>query len=315
MARMMSSKEREWSAETVGRIDDLNIIVTGGASGLGARISRILAEKGGRITIADIDTRGAGMVADEIRRSVPGAEPEVRRLDLGDLSSVERFSAAYRAEHDQLGLLLNNAGIMTPPYRTTAQGFESQWGVNHLGHFALTAGLFELLAATPGSRVVVQTSCVHRGGNIRFSDISSERSYSPWRAYKQSKLATLLFARELHRRLELAGLESPACVGSHPGLVNTPLYQNTQLMRWYLRPFMHSIDDGVQPALRACLDPLVKGGELIGPDGWMEFKGRPVRVRPHNRGRDMDLATRVWELSEGMTGIDLGAHITSMGRR
>ncbi|OPX63571.1 MAG: short chain dehydrogenase [Methanomassiliicoccales archaeon PtaB.Bin215] len=315
MAGKMSSKEGEWSAGTAGRIDGMDVIITGGSSGLGARISRILAEKGGQVTIADIDVRGAGTVADEICRSVHGVEPEVRELDLGDLRSVKRFSDAYRAEHDQLGLLVNNAGIMTPPYRKTAQGFESQWGVNHLGHFALTAGLLELLVATPGSRVVVQTSCVHRGGNIRFSDISSERSYFPWRAYKQSKLATLLFARELHRRLDLAGLGSPVCVGSQPGLVNTPLYQNTRLMRWYLRPFMHGIDDGVQPALRACLDPSVKGGEFIGPDGWMEFKGRPVLVQPHNRGRDMELAARVWKLSEEMTGVDLSAIITSLGRR
>ena len=267
------------------------------------------------MTIADIDVKGATSVADDIRTHVDNARPEVLEIDLGDLRSVERAATTFRSKHGSLDLLVNNAGIMTPPYSRTVQGSESQWGINHLGHFALTAFLLDLLLRQDGSRVVVQTSCVHKGGRINFGDINSERSYRPWRAYKQSKLATLLFAREMQRRLDLRGIRSPICVACHPGLVDTALYRNSRLMRWYLQPFMHSIDDGIQPALRACLDPSVKGGDIIGPDGWMEFKGRPVRVRPHRRGNDMRLAGKVGELSERMIGIDLSALIDAAPKR
>ena len=188
-------------------------------------------------------------------------------------------------------------------------------GYQSPGHFALTAALLDLLMEQRGSRVVVQTSCVHRGGRIDFKDINSERSYRPWKAYKQSKLATLLFARELQRRLDLQEILSPICVACHPGLVDTPLYRNTRLMRWYLQPFMHGIEAGIQPALRACLDRSVKGGEIIGPDGWMEFKGRPIRVHPHRKGKDIRLAGLVWELTERMTGIEFSALIDATPRR
>jgi len=304
-----------WSISTVPKIDGRTALITGGASGLGARISKALSALGAQVTIADVDVKGATSVAEDIRTTVDNARPEVLGIDLGDLRSVERAATTFRSRHESLDLLVNNAGIMTPPYSRTAQGYESQWGINHLGHFALTAALLDLLMEQRGSRVVVQTSCVHRGGRINFEDIDSERSYGPWKAYKQSKLATLLFARELQRRLDRQEILSPICVACHPGLVDTPLYRNTRLMRWYLRPFMHSIEAGIQPALRACLDRSVKGGDIIGPDGWMEFKGRPVRVHPHRKGKDMHLAGMVWELSERMTGIEFSALIDATPRR
>ncbi|MHC1680979.1 MAG: hypothetical protein AB9860_07040 [Methanomassiliicoccales archaeon] len=150
--------------------------------------------------------------------------------------------------------------------------------------------------------------CTGEGRSI-FKDINSDRSYSPWKAYKQSKLATLLFSRELDRRLSALGIDAPLSIASHPGLVNTHLYRNRERMRRWLRPFMHSLEDGAMPALRAALDPNAEGGQLFGPDGWMEFKGRAVLVRPHRRGRDLGLASRVWTLSEKMTGLDLTARL------
>ncbi len=294
-----------WRDDRVPRIDGKRAIVTGAASGLGAYIAEALSAKGAAVVLADKDLKGAESVAERIRSSVPGSEPCVQELDLSDPVSIERFASLYRAERRTLDLLINNAGIMTPPYGRTALGFESQWGVNHLGHFSLTYHLLPLLCATPGSRLVTQTSIVHRGGRINFNDINSERSYSPWNAYKQSKLATLLFSRELDKRLRALGIESPISIASHPGLVNTHLYQNRERMRRWLRPFMHGLEFGAMPVLRAALDPNAKGGQLYGPDGWMEFKGRAVPVRPHRRGRDMALASQVWTLSEMMTGLDL----------
>lgn len=306
-----------WRDDRVPRIDGKIAIVTGAASGLGAYIAEALSKKGATVVLADIDVQGAGSVADRIRSADADAIISVHELDLADPISIERFSHWYKDEHNALDLLIDNAGIMTPPYRLTVQGFESQWAVNHIGHFSLAYHLLPVLNATPGSRLVTQTSIVHRGGRIDFSDINSKRSYSPWEAYKQSKLATLLFSRELNRRLESLGIKDPISLACHPGLVNTDLYRNRERMRRWLRPFMHGLEEGAMPALRAALDPDAEGGQIYGPDGWMEFKGRAVPVRPHRRGRDMDLASRVWELSENMSGLDLSARLQECvgGRR
>lgn len=302
----------DWHDDDVPRIDGKHAIVTGAASGLGAFIADALCTKGAAVVLADVDVEGARSVAGRIASSVPGAMTSVRPLDLADPASIERFASWYRDEHGGLDLLINNAGIMTPPYGRTSRGFESQWGVNHLGHFSLAYHLLPSLSSTPGSRLVTQTSIVHRGGAVNFRDINSQRSYSPWRAYKQSKLATLLFSRELDIRLRAVGLKAPLSIASHPGLVNTGLYRNRERMRRWLRPFMHELEYGAMPALRAALDPRAEGGLLYGPNGWMEFRGRAEVVRPHGKGRDMDLASRVWKLSEEMTGLDLSARLAEI---
>lgn len=298
-----------WRDDQVPRVDGKMAVVTGAASGLGAAIAEALSMKGAAVVLADIDVEGAGSVAERIRSMVPGSAPSVHELDLADPVSIERFASWYEEENATLDLLINNAGIMTPPYGRTVMGFESQFGVNHLGHFSLVYHLLPLLCATPGSRLLTQTSIVHRGGSINFKDINSQRSYSPWKAYKQSKLATLLFSRELDRRLGALGVAAPLSIASHPGLVNTQLYRNRERMRRWLRPFMHGLDQGTMPALRAALDPLAKGGQLYGPDGWMEFKGRAVLVHPHGKGKDLELASGLWDLSEEMTGLDLSARL------
>lgn len=299
--------EYVWDLDAMPRIEGRTAIVTGAASGLGAQITRWLASKGASVVLVDIDVVKATVLAEGLRSLYPTVAFEVFGIDLGDLRTVRRFVDSFRSRHDSLDLLVNNAGIMVSSYARTQQGFESQWGINHLGHFSLTAQLLDLLVRNQGSRVVTQTSIVHRGGSIDFNDINSERSFRPWGAYKQSKLATLLFSRELQRRFELANIKSLISVACHPGLVDTALYSQRKKMRVGLRPFMHSIERGALPALRACLDPDVRGGEVYGPDGWMQFKGRPVQVQPLNKGKDMTLASKVWELSERMTGVDFTA--------
>lgn len=305
----MSMHGWNWATNDVPRLDGKNVIITGAASGLGAHIAKALSIKGANVLLADIDVNNAHLIAEDIRSTVPGSSPKVFGVNLGDFRSIENFARSYRSEYDVLHLLVNNAGIMTPPYERTEQGYESQWGVNHIGHFVLTAHLLDMLTNTNGSRVITQSSIVHRGGNIDFNDINSERNYSPWKAYKQSKLAVLLFSLELQRKMDQLGIKSPISVACHPGLVDTPLYRHGMAMRLGLKPFMHDINEGAKPALRAALDPEVRGGQFYGPDGWMEFKGRPILVKPHKRGRDMDLAKRVWEISENMTGVKLTSRL------
>lgn len=299
----------DWRDERVPRMDGKRAIVTGAASGLGAYITEALCMKGATVILADINVKGAESVAERIDSSLPDSKTVVCMLDLADPASIYDFATLYKTEYDTLNILIDNAGVMTPPYGRTVQGFETQWGVNHLGHFSLAYYLLPVLSSTPGSRLVTQTSIVHRGGKIDFKDINSQRSYSPWKTYKQSKLATLLFSLELDRRLRSLGMDAPISVASHPGLVNTPLYRNRERMRRWLKPFMHELEAGAMPALRAALDQKVEGGQIYGTDGWMEFKGRATLVRPHGKGGDMDLASRVWKLSESMTGLDFSAQL------
>lgn len=299
----------DWRNGDVPGIEGKFAIVTGGASGLGAYFAEVLCIKGASVIIADVNVAGARSVVKRISSSVPDARISFRMLDLADLVSIEGFATWYKAEHKTLDILIDNAGIMTPPYELTEQGFESQLGINHLGHFSLAYHLFPVLSSTPGSRIVTQTSIVHRGGNIDFKDINSKKSYGPWKAYKQSKLAALLFSRELDLRMKALGIKDPISISSHPGLVNTDLYRNRERMRRWLKPFMHDLEEGAMPTLRAVLDPIAEGGRSFGTDGWMEFKGKAVIVRPHGKGKDMCLASKVWELSEDMTGLDFSARL------
>lgn len=306
----MKGRER-WDIGSMPRMDGRNIIVTGATSGIGRQLVTTLSAMGAHVIMAARDMNKAKEVAEGIQDEMGNASLEQIPLDLADLGSVGDFVTSFKMEHDSLDVLINNAGVMIPPFSRTAQGYELQWGVNHLGHFALTGLLIDHLIDTLGSRVVTQTSMAHWGGDIDFSDINSEREYRPWKAYQQSKLANLLFARGLQRRLEELSIGSPVSIASHPGVSNTHLFRHRPLMRLLLRPLMQGPGRGALPALRAATDTDVEGGELYGPSGLTEFKGFPVRVLPRNRGNDDELADRVWGLSEEMTGVRFMSHIRS----
>lgn len=292
------------------RMDGRVAIVTGGSSGIGRIIVRTLSAMGAEVVMAVRDVHKGDEFAEEIRKEVKDAKVEVMKLDLADLGSVGDFTTSFKIEYERLDLLINNAGVMVPPYSLTAQGHELQWGVNHLGHFALTGLLIDHLINTPGSRVVTQTSMAHWGGDVNFDDINSEVRYRPWKAYQQSKLANILFSLELQRRLERLGLENPISVASHPGISKTPLFRHESLLTYIaLRPLMQNAGRGALPALRAASDPDVRGGELYGPSGLTEFKGFPVKVDPRNKGNDLELAERVWDISEEMTGVRFERHL------
>lgn len=278
-------------------------IVTGAAGGLGLRMSELLSATGHRVIMADVDIEGCRVEAE--RLSDDGGETEALFLDLADLRSVEEFASRFESKEPVLHLLVNNAGVMCPPMGRTAQGYELQWGVNHLGHFALTGHLLSTLARTPDSRVVTQTSIVHDTADINLDNLDSRVDHDPWKAYKQSKLAVLLFSLELQRRLDHHLLDHPLSLACHPGLVDTGLYRNSRLMRLFLKPFMHGLDAGAAPAMVAATCQDIRGGDLIGPDGWRGFKGAPNKCEPLGRGGDLTLASKVWNISKKMTGIDM----------
>jgi NAD(P)-dependent dehydrogenase (short-subunit alcohol dehydrogenase family) len=226
-------------------------------------------------------------------------------LDLGSLASVRAFAEKLRAAEPRLDLLCNNAGVMMPPYGKTADGFELQFGTNHLGHFALTGLLLDRIRATPKARVVNVSSAVHFIGGIDFDDLDAGRSYSPIRAYAQSKLANLLFTLELQRRFEAAGVDALAAA-AHPGSTQTGLQQHSRLMAAAVALFSQDPAGGARPTLRAATAPDVKGGDYYGPGGIGGMVGAPTPARRSPRARDAAVARRLWEVSEERTGVRYG---------
>jgi NAD(P)-dependent dehydrogenase (short-subunit alcohol dehydrogenase family) len=278
-------------------------IVTGANSGLGYETALALAEKGATVVMACRSLPKAEAAAQQIRQTDPPGEVVVMELDLGDLDSVRDFAAAFQERYNRLDLLINNAGVMMPPYGQTAQGFETQIGVNHLGHFALTGLLLDVLLRTPQSRVVTVSSGAHRFGQIDFDDLHWERKpYKPNPAYGQSKLANLLFTYELQRKLAAAGQVTIA-VAAHPGWTQTNLQRHSGLAS-FLNPFFAQPQPmGALPTLRAAVDPSVTGGEYFGPDGFMEMRGYPVRVKSNDASHNLADARRLWQVSEELTGV------------
>ncbi len=288
------------------------VLITGANSGLGFEAARLLAAKGARVILAVRDvTRGERAVA-EIRRSVPAADLAVLPLDLASLASIRRAAAEVLRSEERLEVLINNAGVMAIPRRLTADGFEMQFGVNHLGHFALTGLLLPLLLRTPAARVVTVSSGAHVIGRINFDDLHGERRYHPWAAYAQSKLANLLFAYELQRRLAAAGSKTIS-VAAHPGYAATnlqrvgPEMSGSKLGMWLMaasnRLLAQSAAMGALPEVYAATSPRVQGGDYIGPDGPLGQRGFPKKVRSSPRSYDLDAAARLWAVSEALTGV------------
>jgi len=303
-----------WTAADIPDQGDRVAVVTGANSGLGLATARELARAGARVVMASRDTDKAQSAASQIRNDVPQAQLEVARLDLADLESVRAFAATPPTNGGALHLLINNAGVMAPPRRLTKDGFESQFGTNHLGHFALTGLLLPRLLAAPQPRVVTVASAAHRVGKIRFNDLQWERHYNNWLAYGQSKLANLLFCFELQRRATAAGVTLRS-LASHPGWAATNL-QFAGPARSYERAIMWVgnktiAQDGAMgalPSLYAATDPGVLGGSFVGPGGIGEVRGSPRVVGAAAKAYDEDAARRLWEVSEQLTGVQYEFH-------
>ncbi len=296
-----------WTAEDIPDLYGNIAVVTGANSGIGRETTRALAAKGAQVVMACRDMEKAASAADDIRSTHPDAQLDLMQLDLSNQASIHQFADTFNQRYDQLNLLINNAGIMVPPYGTTADGFEQQFGTNHLGHFALTGLLLDTLLHTPRSQIVTVSSMVHRQGSIDFDDLQWERRpYKAFAAYGQSKLANLLFTYELQRKLALAGADTIA-VAAHPGWSNTGLQQNSSIFSSLNRWFAQSAAQGAWPSLYAATAPDVAGGAYYGPGGFMEIWGHPKRVSSSSRSHDRVVAARLWQVSEDLTGVHYDA--------
>lgn len=303
-----------WTTADIPSQDGRVAIVTGSNTGLGFETAAELTIAGATVVLACRDRTKAAVAADSIRSRTGNGAVEVLALDLGDLSSVRDAAAETLERWPRIDLLIDNAGVMIPPKSTTADGFELQFGTNHLGHFAYTGLVLDGLTSTPGSRIVVVSSIAHRDGQMRWDDLQWERSYNRMAAYSQSKLANLLFMFELDRRLRLAGLPTIA-LAAHPGVSSTELSRHIpganlpgvkQLVGGLLSATLNSAADGALPSLRAATDPDAMGGAYYGPNGFREMRGDPVLVLPAGRAlREPDWA-RLWAISEDLTGVAYG---------
>ncbi len=301
---------QDWTTNNIPDLRGKVIIVTGANSGLGFETAKELARKGALTILACRGLEKGNDAAHSILAEVPNAHLEPMVLDLGSLKSVRAFAEAFKASHDRLNVLVNNAGIMWVPYGKTEDGFERHFGTNHLGHFALTGLLMDLLLKTTGSRVITVSSMGHRSGNMEFDHLMFEDGigYQRQRAYGRSKLANLLFTFELQRRFEAMHSDTIA-TAAHPGGANTNLARSLE-DRWYfrlLRPLMEALAQsaamGALPTLRAATDPEARGSDYYGPGGFMESRGYPVKVGRSDAARDVNLAKHLWKISEALTGI------------
>lgn len=283
-------------------------LVTGANTGLGYETTKVLAAHGARVLLGCRSQDKATAAMSKIEREVPGADLAFVPLDQNDLASVQA-AAEIVADEPRLDVLVNNAGIMVPPLQYTVDGFESQFGVNHLATFALTSHLLPKLAEQEGSRVVVTSSIAHKSGRIDFDDLRAEQSYGAQDRYQQSKLANLLFMFELDRRLRASG-SSTIAVGCHPGIASTDLARHMPRLLQFAMPLVtvvfNSPAQGAWPTLMAAVSDEVDGGDYVGPTRRGETAGPAGVAQATRRARDPQMAEDLWDVSVELTGVDPG---------
>ncbi len=299
----------KWTADQIPDQTGRVALVTGANSGLGLITARELARSGAQVVMTARNMDKGAAALREVNEVKAGAEAELAELDLASLDSVRSFAEGFKGTHDGFDLLINNAGVMAPPRNETKDGFELQIGTNHLGHFALTGLLLGAMEGREDARVVTVSSTAHRMGRINFDDLHSENSYNRWRAYGQSKLANLLFAFELDRRLRAAG-STVSSLAAHPGYSATNLQSAAPpaLDRIFMvvtnKLFAQDADMGALPQLYAATHPGLEGGTYVGPDGRGEQRGHPQpSATATSAARDEEAARRLWEVSEELTGV------------
>lgn len=302
---LAAHKRGRWTAEDMPDMSGKVAVITGANSGLGFETAKALAQRGASVVLACRSRAKAEQAAGKLLALCPASQLSIMLLDLSDLDSVRRFAAELKAKYPQIDLLINNAGVMLAPYGTTQQGFETQLGVNYLGHFALTAEVLPLLS--PHARIVNLSSTAHRFGKIRFDDLQWIRlEYNPMAAYGQSKLAILLFSYELQRRLTAAG-SSIVAVAAHPGYSDTQgqdfaSSNHLSFNRLMTTLFAQSAQQGAWPTLYAATAPEVKGGQYFGPSGFGELGGSAQQVDSSAASKQREVAQRLWGVAEQLTG-------------
>lgn len=282
-------------------------IITGANSGLGLETAKTFVRLGARVILAVRDLDKGKTAEQEIREESPKAPIEVMKLDLSDLASVRDFAETFSSRFDSLDLLVNNAGVMTPPYAKTKDGFELQFGSNHLGHFALTGLLLPLLIQTENSRVVTLSSLAHRNAAIDFDNLDGSKGYKAMKFYGQSKLANLMFATELDKRLKQHGL-STLSIGCHPGISSTNLFkiggrEMPRIFKGLMNRYLQPATMGALPTVYAATASSLTGGEYIGPDGKGQRRGYPTLEKPDPAVTDEATRQKLWDVSEQLTGV------------
>lgn len=301
----------KWTAADIPDQHGRTAVITGANSGIGLEAAKVLATRGATVVLAGRDPARTAAAAGQVRDATAGPKAETAELDLASLDSIRAAAADIASRFGTLDLLVNNAGVMFPPYGLTRDGFELQFGTNHLGHFALTGLLLPVMLQVPGSRVVTVSSNGHRMGQINFSDLNSARRYNKYTAYGQSKLANLMFTYELQRRLSAAGAQTIA-VAAHPGTARTSLTRHmpaianasmsarlAAMNSWWVQ----DAQMGALPTLRAATDPTATGGAYYGPDGVFHLTGNPVLVRSSARSQNGETQRRLWAESEKLTQV------------
>ncbi|OBJ58721.1 SDR family NAD(P)-dependent oxidoreductase [Mycobacterium asiaticum] len=296
----------KWTTADIPEQTSRTVVITGANTGLGFETAAALAARRARVVLAVRNLEKGKEAAARIAAATPGADVALQELDLTSLDSVRAAAAQLRSDYDHIDVLINNAGVMYTPKSTTKDGFELQFGTNHLGHFAFTGLLLDRLLPVPGSRVVTVSSIGHRiRAAIHFDDLQWERRYSRVAAYGQAKLANLLFTYELQRRLAPHG--TTVAVAAHPGGSKTELTRNLpRLLRALtplIEPLFQDAELGALPTLRAATDPSVLGGQYYGPDGFQETRGYPKVVASSAQSHDEALQRRLWAVSEELTGV------------
>ena len=295
--------KQKWDSDDIPDQKDRVAIVTGSSSGIGYETARVLANKKATVIIAVRNLQKGKAAADNIKTGNSKADIHVMELDLANLASVRSFAEKFKQQFNRLDLMINNAGVMMPPYSKTADGFELQFGTNHLGHFALTAHLIDLIMDTKDSRVVNVSSGGHTYGKLDFSDLNWEkRSYKKTRAYGDSKIANLFFTYELQRKLDHSDSKTIA-VASHPGWTATELQRHAGIFNFLNRFVAQDISMGALPTLYAAVGPDVKGSDYYGPSGWREMRGYPKKVESNKPSHDEANAKKLWKVSEELTGV------------
>lgn len=291
----------KWTSENIPDQKGRIAMVTGSSSGIGFETAKALANKNAKVIIAVRNLEKGEKAKSKILSENKNADVELMKLDLADLSSVKTFAQEFKNKFQKLDLLINNAGVMIPPYSKTKDGFELQMGTNHLGHFALTLQLLDLINATPNARIVNVASAAHKYGNIDFNDLNWEkRKYKSWRAYGDSKIANLYFTKELAKRINDNNIKVTA---AHPGWTATDLQRHSGLFSFLNNFFAMNQEQGALPTLRAATDDSANSGDYFGPDGWQEWRGYPVKVDMTKLAKDDITAKKLWQVSEELTNI------------
>ncbi len=292
--------KQAWKIDNIPDQKDRVIIVTGSNSGIGYEAAKVLAEKNAEVILAVRNLERGEAAKTTILNSASNSNVVVMQLDLASLDSVKSFAENFNKQYQRLDILINNAGIMIPPYGKTVDGFESQFGTNHLGHFALTAQLFDLIKNTQGSRIVNVSSTAHNMGSLDFEDLQWEsRKYVPWKAYGDSKIANLYFTNELGRKLNSADMDV-VVTAAHPGYAATDL-QKTTFLKILNVLVAQSGFMGAMPTLMAAIDPQAKNGGFYGPSGFAQQRGFPKLVSPNKLSQDEEIAQKLWSTSEELT--------------